>query len=362
MIKDNKKWLAVALGLIIIGILAFVLWQSYMQHKKKDIISGNGRIEATEINIAPRYAGQIKKLLVKEGDYVKAGQILVYMDPDVLEAQLREAKGKLLEAKSSVAINQSKLIQKKSEKAAAEAVLKQREAELEVSEKRLARSSKLVLEGATSQQTADDDSASFKSAAAAKNAAIAQVEADDAAIVTAQEEVAGAKSSVEANEGSVAKIEADIKDSALKTPRDGRVQYRIAQAGEVVSAGGPILSLVDLSDVYMTFFLPTAYAGKVSIGQEVRLILDAAPHYVIPAYVSFISDVAQFTPKTVETATEREKLMFRIKAQIPEDFLKQNIAQIKTGLPGLAYLRLDSEKPWPDNLQINKNQGQLIFR
>ena len=143
MIKDKKTWLMGALGLLIVGILAYVLWQSYMQHKKKDIISGNGRIEATEINIAPRFAGQIKELLVQEGDYVKAGQVLVYMDPDVLEAQLREAKGKLLEARSAVAVNQSKLIQKKSEKAAAEAVLKQREAELEVSEKRLARSSKL---------------------------------------------------------------------------------------------------------------------------------------------------------------------------------------------------------------------------
>jgi HlyD family secretion protein len=362
MQKDKKKWLTSALGLLIIVILAFIVWQNYMQHETKDIISGNGRIEATEINIAPRFAGQIKEIFVDEGDYVKAGQVLAYMNTDVLEAQLREAKGKLLETRSSVAINQSKLIQKKSEKAAAEAVLKQREAELVVSKKRLARSSKLVLEGATSQQTADDDYASFKSAVAAKNAAIAQVEADDAAIVTAQEEVAGAKSSVEANEGSVAKIEADIKDSALKSPRDGRVQYRVVQPGEVVSAGGSVLSLVDLSDVYMTFFLPTTYAGKVSIGQEVRLILDAAPKYVIPAYVSFISDVAQFTPKTVETATEREKLMFRIKAKIPKDFLKENITHVKTGLPGVAYLQLDPEKPWPDYLQLNKNQGQLIFR
>ena len=169
--------------------------------------------------------------------------------------------------------------------------------------------------------------------------------------------MAGAKSSVEANEGSVEKIEADIKDSALKTPRDGRVQYRVAQPGEVVPAGRPVLSLVDLSDVYMTFFLPTAYAGNVSIGEEARLILDAAPQYVIPAYISFISDVAQFTPKSVETATEREKLMFRIKAQIPKEFLKEHIAQIKTGLPGVAYLRLDPEKPWPDYLQINKNRA-----
>jgi len=100
------------------------------------------------------------------------------------------------------------------------------------------------------------------------------------------------------------------------------VQYRVAQPGEVVGAGGRVINMVDLSDVYMTFFLPTALAGRVAMGTEVRLVLDAIPQYVIPAQVSFISDVAQFTPKTVETANEREKLMFRIRAQIPVELLK----------------------------------------
>ena len=81
----------------------------------------------------------------------------------------------------------------------------------------------------------------------------------------------------------VERIQADIKDSALKSPREGRVQYRVAQPGEVVGAGGRVLSLVDLSDVYMTFFLPTAVVGRVALGTEVRLVLDAAPQYVIPA-------------------------------------------------------------------------------
>ncbi|PWU07555.1 MAG: glycoside hydrolase family 43 [Verrucomicrobia bacterium] len=352
MVKDKKIWLMSALGVLIIGIIAFVLWQSYMQHKKKGIISGNGRIEATEINIAPRMAGQILKLLVKEGDYVKAGEILVYMDPDVLEAQLREAQGKLLKARTDVTTSQSKLMQKKSEKAAAEAILVQREAELEVAQKRLARSSKLVEEGATSEQIFDDDTAASKSAEAAVNAARAQLEAAEAAIATAQDEVAAAEAAVEAYIGNVERIKADINDSALKTPRDGRVQYRVAQKGEVVAAGSPILNMVDLSDVYMTFFIPTAYTGKISLGEEARIILDAKPNDVIPAYISFISDVAQFTPKSVETAAEREKLMFRIKAQIPEDYLKEHITTIKTGLPGLAYIRIDPDKPWPDFLEI----------
>lgn len=131
------------------------------------------------------------------------------------------------------------------------------------------------------------------------------------------------------------------------------MQYRVAQAGEVLGAGGTVLNLVDLTDVYMTFFLPTSAAGRIAIGTEVRLVLDAAPDYVIPAKVSFVADVAQFTPKTVETASEREKLMFRVRAQVPVTLLRKHITYVKTGLPGMAYIRLNSKHPWPAHLQLN---------
>lgn len=88
------------------------------------------------------------------------------------------------------------------------------------------------------------------------------------------------------------------------------------------------------------------------IGSEVRVVLDAAPQYVIPAKISFVADVAQFTPKTVETAEERQKLMFRLKAKIAPELLQQYIRSVKTGLPGVAYVRLDESAPWPDRLQI----------
>ena len=98
-------------------------------------------------------------------------------------------------------------------------------------------------------------------------------------------------------------LQVDIDDSQLKAPRAGRVQYRVTQPGEVLGAGGKLLNLVDLTDVYMTFFLPERQAGRVALGSEVRLVIDAAPQYVIPAKVIYVASVAQFTPKTVETAS-----------------------------------------------------------
>jgi HlyD family secretion protein len=188
-------------------------------------------------------------------------------------------------------------------------------------------------------------------AAAAVNAARAHLAAAEAAIATDRSQVASVKSATEAARAGIARIRADITDSALRAPRDGRVQYLVAQSGEVVGSGGRVLNMADLSDVFMTFFLPAAAVGRIAMGSEVRLVLDAAPGYVIPAHVSFVADVAQFTPKTVETAVERDKLMFRVRAQIPPDLLRQHILQVKTGLPGMAYVKLDPATPWPALLQ-----------
>ena len=134
------------------------------------------------------------------------------------------------------------------------------------------------------------------------------------------------------------------------------MQYRVAQPGEVLAGGGKVLNLVDLGDVYMTFFVPEAAAGKLALGSEVHLILDAAPQYVIPAKVSFVASTAQFTPKTVETASERQKLMFRVKAQIGRELLQKNLTQIKTGLPGIAWLKIDGNAQWPAELAVKVPQ------
>ena len=100
----------------------------------------------------------------------------------------------------------------------------------------------------------------------------------------------------------------------------------------------------------MTIFLPTSQAGRVAIGSEARIVLDVRPDISIPATVSFVSPQAQFTPKSVETQTEREKLMFRVRVKIAPELLKAYAKQVKTGLPGVAWVRLDATAPWPATL------------
>lgn len=351
----GRRWaIALIIGLAIAIVLAGAyLWQRTQSDEQGAIASGNGRIEATEIDIAAKTPGRLAEIHVSEGEFVAAGQVLARMDTRTLEAELRQAQAQLGQARSAVATARSQLSQAESEKAAAEAVLVQNEAEYEAARRQWARSSELAEKGAISEQVADNDRARVLSAQAGVRAAEAQISAAQAAIVTAGARIDGAEADVAAVQATIERIEAELDDSRLEAPRDGRVQYIVARPGEVVGAGGPVLNLVDLSDVYMTFFLPTRAAGRVALGTEVRLVLDAAPRYTIPANVSFVADVAQFTPRTVETQAEREKLMFRVRARIPPDLLRRHLEQVKTGLPGVAYVRLDPEMPWPPELAQN---------
>jgi HlyD family secretion protein len=356
MTTSGKRWLAVGLVVLLVGGGYYAWLWLKPQPLSEGFASGNGRIEATEIDVSTKIPGRIKEILVDEGDFVTAGQVLARMDTAVLEAQHREADAQLRKATIGIETAKSLVTQREAEKTASVAMVGQREAELDAAQRRLARSEELAPKSAVPVQRLDDDRADFEKAKAGVSAAQAQVAAADAAIGAAKSLVVDAEAQVEVAKATTERIQADIDDSTLRSPQDGRVQYRVAEAGEVLAAGGRVLNLVDLDDVYMTFFLPTAAAGRVAYGTEVRLVLEAAPQYVIPAKASFVADVAQFTPKTVETEEERQKLMFRIKAQIDPDLLRKHIAQVKTGLPGMAYVRLDPHVDWPPELQVKLPQ------
>lgn len=351
MMKIDKRWQIAALLVLLAGG-GYYAWQKLGNDGLGEgIASGNGRIEAVEIDVSTKIPGRIKDILVNEGDFVKAGQVLARMDTEQMEAQRRQAQAQLRRAIIGVETAKSIVTQREAERTAAVAIVAQRAAQLDAIERKLARSEQLFKTNTTSQQVLDDDRASAQGATAAVAAAKAQQAATEAAIGAAKAQVIDAEAAVDAAKAAVESITADINDATLKSPRDGRVQYRVAEPGEILSAGGRILNLVDLGDVYMTFFLPTAQAGRVAIGSEVRLVLDAVPQYIIPAKATYVADVAQFTPKTVETEEERQKLMFRIKAQIPPELLRKYIRQVKTGLPGMAYVRLDPNAEWPARLK-----------
>ncbi|HDT5878241.1 TPA: HlyD family efflux transporter periplasmic adaptor subunit [Klebsiella quasipneumoniae subsp. similipneumoniae] len=355
MDKIKKRWTGYFVGLLVV-LAAAAWWLLRPPGLPEGFASSNGRIEATEVDIASKIAGRIDTILVKEGQFVRQGEVLARMDTRVLNEQRLEAAAQIKEAESAVLAARTLLDQRQSEMRASEAVVKQRQAELDSTAKRHVRSKALSQRGAVSAQQLDDDRAAAESARAALESAKAQVSAARAAIEAARTSIIQAQTRVEAAQATERRILADIDDSELKAPRDGRIQYRIAEPGEVLAAGGRVLNMVDLADVYMTFFLPTEQAGLLALGSEARLILDAAPDLVIPANISFVASVAQFTPKTVETRDERLKLMFRVKARIPPELLAQHLEYVKTGLPGMAYVRLDNQHSWPEDLTVRLPQ------
>lgn len=357
MLEKWKKWLIPAAVVTVLVIAALVAWQMLRPTGPGEgFLSSNGRVEATEIDVSSKFSGRVQDILVADGDFVTAGQTLAHMQVQTLEAQRDEAQARHQQSVTAIASTEAQVAVRESDRQAALAVVAQRESELDAARRRLARSETLTQEGASSGQELDDDRARVRSVQAAVVAAKAQVQAAQAAIAAARAQVAGARSTVEAAQATIDRIQVDIKDSELTAPRDGRVQYRIAQPGEVLAPGGKVLNLVDLGDVFMTFFVPETAAGKLALGSEVHIILDAAPQFVIPAKISFVASSAQFTPKTVETASERQKLMFRVKAQIGRELLEKNLKQIKTGLPGMVWLKLDAQAPWPAELAVKLPQ------
>lgn len=283
------------------------------------IVSGNGRIEAEEIDIDTKFAGRVLERLVDEGDLVQAGQIVARMDTRDLEAtlkaqeaQIQQARRTLDEAKANVA---------------------QQTAQATLARQEFDRTDALIKRGFATYELLDQRRQVLNSAQAALRAANERVGQAEHALDSAT------------HNAEVYKI--NIADNTLTAPTFGRIQYRIANVGEVLPAGGKVFTMLDVSDVYMDIYLPTVAAGRVKVGSEARIILDAWPNYKIPGHVSFVATQAQFTPKAVETEDERDKLMFRVKIRVDRGLLLAHAADVRTGLPGRAYVRLDTRADWP---------------
>jgi HlyD family secretion protein len=324
MNTKSKRWILVAMLVIAAAGAGIAWWRLRPLPLPPGFAVGNGRIEATQIDIATKLPGRIKDVLVAEGDFVESGQVVGHMDIQVQEAELRQAEAQVSQARNAMET--------------AKAVVAQRESELTFARNTLKRSEDLVQKGFISPQKLDGDRTAMLTA--------------KAGLVAARSQVVQAESAIEGAQASVERIKAELEDSVLKAPRAGRVQYRLAEPGEVLPAGGKVVSILDLSDVYMTLFLPETTAGRLAIGAQARIVLDVAPQYVIPAKVGFVAAEAQFTPKTVETAAERQKLVFRVKAQIDPELLRKYRTRVKSGLPGVAYVQVNPSAPWPPNLEV----------
>jgi len=323
MTKPNSKtrriWIIVVIAVVAIGFFGYKYWDSQRFAVPKGIASGNGRVEAKLADVAAKEPLRVKEILVDEGALVQPGQVLVRLDTSTLESQLTEAKAAVAGAQEKLAIAHSAIVRRKSEHQLALV-----EAE---------RSKKLVAERAGSQRELD-----------VRNMA---VETTAAALAEEEAKLQSATQDVEAAQANVATVQTRITDATLTAPMMGRVLYRLAEPGEVLGPGGKALTIVNLNDVYMEIFLPAAQASKIKMGAEARLTVDYEPGRSAPAFVSFVSPEAQFTPKEVETKSEREKLMFRVKLQLPENLIKHYIDRVKTGVRGVGYVKVDEAAVWP---------------
>ena len=227
------------------------------------IIKAEGRIEATQIDVSSKYAGELVEFAVQEGDKVAAGQVIARVSSPELDAQLQAAQSKLRSAQE-----------------------------------------------------------------------------------------ARAQDAIKAAEAKVEQIKSMIGDLRLVSPREGKVQYQLAYAGANVAAGAPIVTLIDLADVYMTVFVRAADAAKLGLGDEARLILDAAPDYVIPATVGFVAANPQSAPNAVETKEELAKQMLRVDLKVDPKVLQTYYAKVETGLRGAGFVRTKPDAKWPADLQV----------
>lgn len=289
------------------------------------IVKTNGRIEATQVDVSAKYAGRLADVSVEEGSTVKVGQVLGRVVSPEYEAELKAAQSEVERAKQSLA--------------QAEAEIASRQSSLEFAKTDFERGDDLVKRGVITQKDFDQRRRNFESADASVKATTAQRDQAQFAIKKAEAEVE--------------RIQAVLQDLVLVSPRTGRVQYLLLRSGEMVAAGAPVLTVLDLTDVYMTIFLPADDAAKLEIGSEARIVFDAKPDLVVPATVSFVAADAQFTPKSVETKDEREKLMFRVKLRLDPKLLQEHFARVKTGVRGMGIVRTDASTPWPADLQVS---------
>lgn len=336
----SKRSLRSIVVLVLLAGLAYVgyaVWKARQARLPPGIASGNGRIESKLVDVTTREPLRVKEILVNEGDNVKPGQVVVRMDTTTLDAQLTEAKAKMVAAEEQVAVVNAAIVKRKSE--------------IELAQIELARVEKLVKEKAASQREVDVRRTTVQTT----TAALAE---EEARLKTAQQEVQVARDNA-------AVIQTRINDATLPSPVRGRVLYRLAEVGETLAAGGKVLTLVNLDDVYMEIFLPASEAARLKIGAPARITLDYAPDRAAVGYVSFVSPEAQFTPKQVETLSERTKLMFRVKIQLPEEVVASYFEYIKTGVRGVGYVKYEESAVWPAWLEQNlltprAEQGQVV--
>ncbi|UIF87644.1 HlyD family secretion protein [Cupriavidus sp. UYPR2.512] len=322
--KKSIGWALAAIALIAV-IGTGIVWERDRGRALPDyVVHANGRLELARVDVAVKYGGRIVDLPVHEGDVLVADAVVAREDNDELRAQLDAAKAAR-------------------ERAVGAAIRAAAQLDASVAQVRLAR-----LEVSQAEKLFDASQISAVERDR-RRLALEGAHAGEGATRAARTE---AQAAVEEADAQIARFQAVLADTTLRAPLAGRVEYRVVEVGTVLPAGGRVVSMLNPDDIYFAIFLPGPQAGELAVGADARIVLDAFPHEPIAARIEYVSDDAQFTPKYVETASERAKLMYRVKLQLPLDVARKLASRLKGGMTGEGYVRIDPSQPWPRALAV----------
>ncbi|MDD4085086.1 MAG: HlyD family efflux transporter periplasmic adaptor subunit [Acholeplasmataceae bacterium] len=357
----TKQSIFLVIGVIVIG-LAWFFWRQQTNKVPEGFLVAGGRIEGREVNVSSRVQGRVLKLLADEGNAVKKGQILAVLDSEQIQAQVISAQENLKAAQlqNEQAGYDLDYTRRNSDAAILSAMasaenvqaqLEKAKAVRQIAESNYRRYLKLYRDGAVSAREFDSKKLDYDSSMADVNAVIQLHEAAKANLAAAQsskiaieikqKQFEASQANVEAYRGKLAELLANQKELQVQSPVDGTIITRPVEAGQVVNAVSPLFVIIDLQNIYMKIYIPEQQVGKLRLGSEARIYVDAYRDKYFAGKVTRISDQAQFTPKNVETKEERVKLVFAVEVAVenPDGLLKP-------GMPGDVILRWKEDLPW----------------
>jgi HlyD family secretion protein len=292
-----------------------------------DAIRASGHIEATEIRLAAKVGGRLLEAPLEEGDTVMAGELVARLETVDAEHKLAQARANVEAADAQLRLLLAG--SRAEDLRRAEDQMAQAQAELDAARRDLERLSGLADRGSATEKSRDD--AATRKEIAERAVAAARAQLDKLVAGPRRQEIEAARAQRASAQAMVAAVEQQIMDATVLAPADGVVTTRIAEPGEILPPGATMAILTDLDRPWLTVWIDEPSLSRVALGQSVQVRVDGSEQ-VFDGTVSFISPVAEFTPKNVQTPDERAKLVFRVKVQLanPEGIFKP-------GMPADAY-------------------------
>lgn len=328
-----KKILLIALLCVcalIAGMLYFAKRGETREQNHQLVMYGN--VDIRQASLGFRVSGRIRKLYVDEGDPVKTGQLLGELDPAVFEAACALAKGELAQAQARY--DKLKNGYRAEEIAQAKALVEETTALLKDAASDHERNSDLIAKNIVSTKDFDASLSKRDQARARLDLTLARYEQMKNGYRA--EEIEEARAAVESARALLDAREIDLKDAHLYAPSEGIVQIRVLEEGVIAGAGNTVFTLTLNDPVWVRAYVSEKELGLIHPGMEVELYTDSRKGVAAKGKIGFISPVAEFTPKTVETATLRTDLVYRLRVVVenPDGSLRQ-------GMPVTLKIKLD---------------------